>query len=59
MLVEESFTMHNGERIGVTISIGATLGKMDDSSGSLIKRADRLMYQSKQEGRNRVTCDVA
>jgi PleD family two-component response regulator len=51
--------MHNGERIGVTISIGATLGKMDDSSGSLIKRADRLMYQSKQEGRNRVTCDVA
>lgn len=59
MLVEESFTMHNGERIGVTISIGATLGKMDDSSGSLIKRADRLMYQSKQEGRNRITCDVA
>jgi len=59
MLVEESFILHHGTRLGVTISIGGTLARTEDSAESLIRRADQLMYQSKQAGRNRVTCDVA
>ncbi len=41
----------------VTISLGATLARVNDSAASLIQRADQFMYQSKQEGRNRVTSD--
>ncbi|MEI8199577.1 MAG: sensor domain-containing diguanylate cyclase [Eubacteriales bacterium] len=39
----------------INISIGATLVNSDDSVASVLKRADSLLYQSKQGGRNRVT----
>jgi diguanylate cyclase (GGDEF)-like protein/PAS domain S-box-containing protein len=39
----------------ITVSIGVTLARADDTAASIIKRADRLMYQSKDAGRNRVT----
>lgn len=39
----------------VTISIGATLLKPDDTLDSVINRADQLMYQSKQIGPNQIT----
>ncbi len=39
----------------VTLSIGGTLAAPGDSAGSLLKRADRLMYVSKEKGRNRTT----
>ncbi|RMF41541.1 MAG: diguanylate cyclase [Anaerolineae bacterium] len=41
--------------IRVTTSIGATLLRTSDTLESIIQRADALMYQSKQGGRNRVT----
>ncbi len=41
--------------IRVTVSIGATLVQPDDSVETLLKRADRLLYQSKHAGRNRVS----
>jgi diguanylate cyclase (GGDEF)-like protein/PAS domain S-box-containing protein len=41
--------------IRVTVSIGATLAQPDDSVETLLKRADRLLYQSKHAGRNRVS----
>jgi diguanylate cyclase (GGDEF)-like protein/PAS domain S-box-containing protein len=41
--------------INPTISIGATISKPQDSPETIIKRADELMYESKQAGRNRVT----
>ena len=40
----------------ITASIGATLIDPGDSQHSAVKRADELMYRSKIEGRNRVTC---
>jgi diguanylate cyclase (GGDEF)-like protein/PAS domain S-box-containing protein len=43
--------------VGVTISLGATLARRDDTVEALIKRADRLMYASKAAGRNCVTTD--
>lgn len=41
--------------INPTISIGATISKPEDSPETIIKRADELMYKSKQAGRNKVT----
>ena len=43
--------------LGVTISIGASLVRPDDTYQSLMERADQLMYESKRLGRDRVTTD--
>lgn len=54
-LIQESYLIRDKETILVTISIGATLAKFDDSLEDLIRRADENMYCSKKKGRNRVT----
>jgi diguanylate cyclase (GGDEF)-like protein/PAS domain S-box-containing protein len=56
-LIQESYIMREKETIVVTISIGATLAKVDDSLEEIIRRADENMYRSKKNGRNRVTLD--
>ncbi|HSR36700.1 MAG TPA: sensor domain-containing diguanylate cyclase [Desulfurivibrionaceae bacterium] len=43
--------------LAVTVSIGATLLRHDDTLESVVKRADQLMYQSKKAGKNRVTTE--
>ncbi|HYO86585.1 MAG TPA: diguanylate cyclase [Dermatophilaceae bacterium] len=58
VLVENSWLEHAGTRLQVTVSVGATLARPDDSPEELVDRADRLMYQSKRAGRNRVTTDA-
>lgn len=55
-LVEKSFIMHQDRKIGVTLSIGATMAKAGDSVKSIVSRADENMYQVKREGRNSVIC---
>ena len=54
-LTEHSYIIHENEKLYVTISIGATLAKENDTIGTLIKRADTLMYKSKAAGRNCLT----
>jgi diguanylate cyclase (GGDEF)-like protein len=54
-LVECSRLDLNGKRLAVTISLGGTLLLPEDTPELLVQRADALMYQSKQAGRNRVT----
>lgn len=54
-LVERSRLDLADQSFAVTISIGATLLTADDSFDSFVRRADQLMYQSKQSGRNRIT----
>ena len=54
-LIETAFVVHAGARISVTVSIGATLFRADDTVESLVRRADELLYRSKHEGRNRLT----
>jgi diguanylate cyclase (GGDEF)-like protein/PAS domain S-box-containing protein len=55
MLVEHSYLFHNGNKLSVNVSLGATLVREDDTLESLIKRADILLYESKRQGRNRLT----
>lgn len=54
-LIGTSYIMYGSEKLEVTISIGATLVKETDTIAGVIKRADTLLYQSKSEGRNRLT----
>ena len=58
-LVEGSGMEVDGASVRVTVSIGATLANHADTPSDLIDRADGLLYQSKEEGRNRVTVEAA
>jgi diguanylate cyclase (GGDEF)-like protein/PAS domain S-box-containing protein len=44
--------------VEVTISLGATLVREYDTKDTLIGRVDRLLYESKQTGRNKVSTDI-
>jgi diguanylate cyclase (GGDEF)-like protein/PAS domain S-box-containing protein len=44
-----------GIKVKSTISIGATIAKKEDDMDALVRRADRIMYESKNAGRNAVT----
>lgn len=58
-LVEKSrLTVESGESVGVTVSIGATVARMLDTTDSLVERADKLMYESKRRGRNLVSMEL-
>jgi diguanylate cyclase (GGDEF)-like protein len=57
MFIEKTWLNHQGEDLKVTISLGATLSRLEDTPESILARADQLIYQSKQDGRNRVTLD--
>jgi diguanylate cyclase (GGDEF)-like protein/PAS domain S-box-containing protein len=54
-LIETSSLDIDGHSLTVTASIGATLLYSNDTSDSLVRRADSLMYRSKRAGGNRVT----
>ncbi|MBU8914276.1 MAG: diguanylate cyclase, partial [Spirochaetales bacterium] len=54
-LVENSYIIHEDEKLSVTVSTGATLVSENDTIQSLIKRADTLLYESKAAGRNCLT----
>jgi diguanylate cyclase (GGDEF)-like protein/PAS domain S-box-containing protein len=55
VLIEKSWLRVNERNLQVTVSIGGTLVKEQDSIESLVKRADQQMYISKKSGKNRVT----
>lgn len=58
-LVEKSMlTLENGETVGATVSIGATVAEMGDTTSTLVERADKLMFESKRRGRNQVSIEL-
>ena len=57
MLVERSFMDVDSEVIQVTISLGVAFSMPGEVTESVIKRADSLLYQAKESGRNRVETD--
>jgi diguanylate cyclase (GGDEF)-like protein len=54
MLVEKAFLEHGEKKLRVTLSIGATMATDDDTADTLLERADRMMYEGKSAGRNRL-----
>lgn len=54
-LVEKSSADISGDTVLVTISLGAVVVNPLDKVELAVNRADALMYQSKRDGRNRVT----
>ena len=49
-----------GEMLRVTVSVGVTVATTDDPSiESMVARADKALYKSKQAGRDRVTVIAA
>ena len=57
LAVEGTTTLFEGVPVRVTISIGIALHDKtrDASAKDLIERADKALYRSKQEGRNRIS----
>jgi len=55
VLVQESVVTAGGAEHVMTVSIGGTQALPGDTVETVVARADALMYQSKQAGRNRVT----
>jgi diguanylate cyclase (GGDEF)-like protein len=58
LLVENSSHDTDYGTIQVTVSIGATVVRPDDTVEAAITRADLFMYNSKVSGRNRVSLDT-
>ncbi len=56
-LVECSRLDIDGQGLTVTVSVGGTLLRPDDTPDSWVARADQLLYRSKQAGRNCVTVE--
>jgi diguanylate cyclase (GGDEF)-like protein len=54
VLVERSRLEEDGRLVGVTVSIGATMSRLEETHGDLLERVDGLLYQAKDQGRNAV-----
>ena len=54
-LVDNSYLMHDKEKLSVTVSIGATIVQENDELKTIIARADEQLYLSKKNGRNRLS----
>ena len=57
-LIKNSQISSQNEKIGITVSIGATMATVTDTIESIVDRADRLMYESKKKGRDCCTTDL-
>ena len=55
MLVEAGDIVIENKKVNVTVSLGGTMARPDDTVERLVNRADRLMFKSKAAGKNRLT----
>lgn len=54
ILVENSYILHQGQPLYVTLSIGGTIARDNETMDQITKRADSYLYDCKNQGRNRV-----
>ncbi len=54
-LVKNTEINYNGRPLNVTISVGVATPKQNDTIETIINRADALQYESKKNGKDRVT----
>jgi len=55
ILLENSVLTSKLNKLNISVSIGVAFPTVQDSVDAIIERADKLMYQSKHTGRNRIT----
>ncbi len=56
VLIKQSCCETGIGSLEISISIGSTLVQKNETIHTLLERADRLLYESKDRGRDRVTC---
>jgi len=57
LIGQTSIPGNNGQRVSLSSSVGAALSRPGESAAELIRRADELMYRSKNGGRGRATTE--
>ena len=57
-LVRKNKLIYKGESLNVTMSVGKTKLKQDDTPDSLIARADKALYKAKNNGKNQMYSEV-
>jgi diguanylate cyclase (GGDEF)-like protein len=57
-LISTNKLIYKGDSINVTVSIGATKYCVGDTPESLINRADKALYNSKNSGKNQINSEV-
>jgi two-component system cell cycle response regulator len=59
-VAENAFIASNGRHLEITVSVGVTTSQgQGDGVESMLKRADRGLYEAKSSGRNRVIISMA
>jgi diguanylate cyclase (GGDEF)-like protein len=56
-LVENSAVVLGEKTVRATISLGGAVCREGETLDSIVRRADELLYRSKESGRNRLTLD--
>ena len=54
--MEQFFPQQDDEAVAISVSVGVTEFNLQEEIAVFVQRADKAMYQSKQSGRNRVSC---
>ncbi len=57
LMAETSVLRNNEKRISLSVSVGAALSRTGETAEELVRRADELMYRSKNGGRSRATTE--